>query len=450
MDTKEENSRKRSLSSDSKEEAANAAIQDLIDRFKILLENKHSLVSGVKSPKMLLSSLQELQNMVELSDIKQSIVDQIMLLLVNKQRSSSASMEGHMLHSVISGRPGTGKTTVANILAKIWTSLGLIKKRDTSPTPAASSVNDLFNVLVQQNAIINLDMNNRLNLIKLEAIAAIVKDNIITLNNLRRTASSLQDDNLEEKKKNINQLVRKLRFAWDEISELAEVGTKEKKEEPEEEAKFTVATRDQLIGQYLGETAIKTKKILESARGGVLFIDEAYSLCYHGNGSHDKYGEECLTTINEFMSLYSDEIIIIFAGYKEKLLNSIFKVQPGLHRRVAWFFEISDYTSKGLAEIFHRQLRKHKWILSSDIDLPKLLDKYSDVLQDNGGSTEKIAFYVKLEYARQKFQSCVDNDMFSHDNIVTMDMMEKALQKYASQVDDRKKEDDEPPFHMYI
>lgn len=448
MSTKQEKSRKRLISeSSSEEDSANSAIQDLIDKLENLFFNKHPLVASVTSPSMLISALKELQNLVELSDIKQSIVEQIMLLLVNKQRKNLTNMDDHMLHSVISGRPGTGKTTAAKILAKIWTALGLIRKRDPLP-PTPQHENNLFNILAQQNIIVDLDSSNRLSQMKLDEIFELATNNITLMNNLRKTITSLNEDNISDKKKDLSSMVRKLRFNMDDIINTS--NTQEKKKQPEVEVKFVTATRDQLIGQYLGETAIKTKKVLESARGGVLFIDEAYSLCYQGGTYKDKYGEECLTTINEFMSLYPDEIIIIFAGYKDKLLETIFRVQPGLHRRVSEFFEIKDYSSKGLAEILRRQLTKHNWTLEPSIDVAKILEANISVLQDNGGSTEKIALYVKKEYAKTKFLQALGDTKFEHDSTITQDMLEKAILKYSKQVDDRKDEDTPPPPHMYM
>ncbi len=195
------------------------------------------------------------------------------------------------------------------------------------------------------------------------------------------------------------------------------------------EPKFIIATRETLVAQYVGHTAIKTRKVLNSALGGVLFIDEAYSLCYAGKGTKDKFGEECLTTINEFMSIHPNEIVIIFAGYKEKLMNSIFKVQPGLYRR-CWMFEIKNYTAHGLAEIFKKQLEKNHWLIDSNIDIKDIFEEHIHLLQDGGGSTEKLAFQCKIAYGKHKFAELVNNDNnISHSNIITGDMLEDALQQ---------------------
>ena len=85
---------------------------------------------------------------------------------------------------------------------------------------------------------------------------------------------------------------------------------------------FLTASRDELIGQFLGETAIKTREVLEEAVGGVLFIDEAYSL---GNSEkRDSFSKECIDTINQFLSEHPRNFLCIIAGYEEDLTNCFF------------------------------------------------------------------------------------------------------------------------------
>lgn len=467
------------------EAEANLLITNLIKDIKVLVDRKDILISKIKSPKLLIRSLGDLKSLVEMIDIKHSIVNQIKFLITNSARRTSENFikkpnfEGHMLHSVIYGNPGTGKTTVAMILSKIWMSLGFVKKKEVSKIPNNSNMMDKFNMMNNlslfstieeyRKKISELDELHRNDTRKLDKINQLlskfhnnnceIRRNIIKLRNKDR--DDIIDDNWDE----LLSLTRELRFGFDEMikeitkkntnispSNIKKVNFDENLDPYEnEDPKFIVASREDLIAEYLGQTAPKTKKVLESALGGVLFIDEAYSLCCLDNGSKDKYGEECLTTINEFMSLHSDEIIIIFAGYKDKLLNSIFKVQPGLQRRCTWFFEIQDYTVSGLVKILKLQLNKDSWILDSNIDIEKILNNNKEVVKFGGGGTEKLAFFLKLEYGNVKFQETINLTVkVEHNSIITLDMLNKAIMQIKRQLNKDNIEDTDINISMYI
>lgn len=136
---------------DKDEIEANRSISELISNITILIARKDPFIKSIKSPNLLIRGLTELQCMIEMIDIKHSIVNQIKFLITNHARkqldtsickttegsSSTSSLyksqfEGHMLHSVISGNPGTGKTTVGIILAKIWMALGFVNKVESN------------------------------------------------------------------------------------------------------------------------------------------------------------------------------------------------------------------------------------------------------------------------------------------------------------------------------
>ena len=106
--------------------------------------------------------------------------------------------------------------------------------------------------------------------------------------------------------------------------------------------KFKVVGRSDLIGGYLGQTAIKTKKVLKDSIGGVLFIDEAYSLG-SGKNDDDSYAKECIDTINQFLSENTSEFIMIIAGYKNELDRCFFNMNPGLRRRFPWVYDLKNY-----------------------------------------------------------------------------------------------------------
>ena len=191
-----------------------------------------------------------------------------------------------------------------------------------------------------------------------------------------------------------------------------------------------IVGREDLVGAYQGQTALKTEKLLQDSLGKVLFIDEAYSLILD---EKDSYGHECLSTLNRFMSEHSSEIVVIFAGYKDFLEKSIFKAQPGLKRRCTWFFDIDGYSEKGLAEIFKKQLNKHGWMTESDIDLTSFFLKYKDRFPYFGGDTLRLVFYCKLKYSERIFENKKEND-----KVIDMSILEAAMEYIKSEEKDNK------------
>ena len=107
-------------------------------------------------------------------------------------------------------------------------------------------------------------------------------------------------------------------------------------------------TRDDLVGQYIGHTAPKTKEVLKRAMGGVLFIDEAYYL-YKPDNERD-YGAEAIEILLQVMENQRDDLVIIFAGYKERM-DSFYESNPGLSSRVANHVDFPDYSPDELLTI---------------------------------------------------------------------------------------------------
>jgi probable Rubsico expression protein CbbX len=118
------------------------------------------------------------------------------------------------------------------------------------------------------------------------------------------------------------------------------------------------ATRDDLVGQYVGHTAPKTKEILQKAIGGVLFIDEAYYL-YRAENERD-YGQEAIEILLQFMENRRDDLVVILAGYKDRM-NTFFQSNPGLHSRIAHHIEFPDYTVEELMAIAKLMARQQMY-----------------------------------------------------------------------------------------
>lgn len=112
-------------------------------------------------------------------------------------------------------------------------------------------------------------------------------------------------------------------------------------------------TRDDLVGQYIGHTAPKTKEVLKKAMGGVLFIDEAYYL-YRPENERD-YGQEAIEILLQVMENNRDDLVVILAGYKSRM-NTFFESNPGFRSRIAHHIEFPDYSNSELLEIGGKML----------------------------------------------------------------------------------------------
>jgi probable Rubsico expression protein CbbX len=123
------------------------------------------------------------------------------------------------------------------------------------------------------------------------------------------------------------------------------------------------ATRDDLVGQYIGHTAPKTREILKRAMGGVLFIDEAYYL-YRPENERD-YGAEAIEILLQVMEGNRDDLVVIFAGYKERM-DVFYQSNPGLSSRVANHIDFPDYSPSELLAIGRLILAKENYCLSDE------------------------------------------------------------------------------------
>lgn len=236
----------------------------------------------------ILDDLKELNNMIGLKKLKNQVLEQILFFIQDMD-------EKIMLHTVLEGPPGTGKTTVAAILSNVYAKIGIFKK-----------------------------------------------------------------------------------------------------------VKFNVLKRSDLISEYLGGTTIKTTKALNRCKGGVVLIDEAYSI---GSASTDDiYAKECVDTINQYLTENSGSIICIIAGYKEQLDKCFFNMNPGLRRRFPWTFTIENYTPKELTEIFYKEIREKEWetdcIESEIIDI---INKKHKLFTGNGGDVKNIIEKAMIHSCRKNF-----------------------------------------------
>jgi SpoVK/Ycf46/Vps4 family AAA+-type ATPase len=244
----------------------------------------------------LVEPLTELKKMVGMEKLKKSILNQVIYFLQDFEEKNA-----HMMHTIIEGPPGSGKTEVAKILSKIYSKLGFLKKD-----------------------------------------------------------------------------------------------------------KVSVVKRSDLVGQYLGQTAIKTQKAIDNAKGGVLLIDEAYSL---GNPEgRDSFSKECIDTINQNLSEEKSEFICIIVGYKNSLKNSFFSYNPGLERRFPFRYTIDEYTHKDLYNIFKKLLLDYKWeMIIDDQNGLKFFEENRKIFEFNGGDLETLIQCSKIAHSRRVFTLEIPN-----------------------------------------
>lgn len=129
------------------------------------------------------------------------------------------------------------------------------------------------------------------------------------------------------------------------------------------EGHLVSVTRDDLVGQYIGHTAPKTKEVIKKAMGGVLFIDEAYYL-YRPENERD-YGQEAIEILLQVMENHRDDLVVILAGYAKRM-DTFFESNPGVRSRVAHHLEFPDYSSEELLAIAQLMLAESNYRLSDE------------------------------------------------------------------------------------
>lgn len=283
-------------------------LKDLIELGKMYCTTKRYNFD-LKQLNYLVPSLTELNNMIGMNKVKQDIVDHILFYIQKLDKESS-----DMMHTLIQGPPGVGKTELAKIIGKIYNAMGILK-------------------------------NN----------------------------------------------------------------------------KFIKANRSDMIAQYLGQTAPLTQKVINSAIGGILFIDEVYSL---GNAEkRDCYAKECIDTINENLTNKKTEFICIIAGYKDDIMNCFLSYNKGLERRFPVRFTIEPYTGEELYLIFKKKVNDLEWVVGDDITKNFFITNYKS-FKNYGGDMEILFSKCKRAYSRRTF---VTNDKTK---VITLEDLNEAYKYF--------------------
>jgi probable Rubsico expression protein CbbX len=158
---------------------------------------------------------------------------------------------------------------------------------------------------------------------------------------------------------------------------------------------LVAVTRDDLVGQYIGHTAPKTREILKRAMGGVLFIDEAYYL-YRPENERD-YGQEAIEMLLQQMEDHRDDLVVILAGYKDRM-EQFFRSNPGLSSRIAHHIDFPNYTSAELLAIGHLMLKQMQYTLSREAEAA--LREYIELRQTQPNFSNARSIRNALDRAR--------------------------------------------------
>ena len=163
---------------------------------------------------------------------------------------------------------------------------------------------------------------------------------------------------------------------------------------------FKKVTRSDLIAGYLGQTAIKTREVVEECLGGVLFIDEAYAL---GNvEKRDSFAKECIDTLCESLSAYKNSLMVIIAGYEDDLNKCFFSYNQGLNSRFPWRFNTNDYTAKELNDIFKKKVNDIEWSIKEPIS-DEWFENKKGYFKYFGRDIEVLLAKIKIAHGRRVF-----------------------------------------------
>jgi SpoVK/Ycf46/Vps4 family AAA+-type ATPase len=167
--------------------------------------------------------------------------------------------------------------------------------------------------------------------------------------------------------------------------------------------------RSGLIGEYLGQTAIKTNALVDSALDGVLFIDEAYALV---TGTKNDYGNEAIATLLKRMEDNRDRFVVIVAGYTNEM-NTFIEANPGLQSRFNRYIEFPDYSAEEMFRIFEFNLKKFDYAISEEVEdmLRKHFEKLVASKDRNFGNARTVRNFFEKILERQANRLSKETDL---------------------------------------
>lgn len=204
---------------------------------------------------------------------------------------------------------------------------------------------------------------------------------------------------------------------------------------------FTVGKRTDFVAQWLGQTEHRTKAFLDSCKGGVLLIDEVYSLV-PARSDQDQYAKVVIDTLNQFLSENSSDFVCVIAGYKEDITSYFFGMNKGLDRRFPFRYTIEGYSPEELLQIYRKFAREAGWVVLEDaLDVSIFIDK--EKFKFFGGDVR--TFFEKCKEVHAERAVMLEKDQWRA--LSRVDVTE-GYQAFLKTSTDRKGKS-EPPPHMY-
>ena len=203
---------------------------------------------------------------------------------------------------------------------------------------------------------------------------------------------------------------------------------------------FKKVTRNDLIAGYLGQTAIKTKQVITDCLGGVLFIDEAYSLA--SSDKSDSFSKECIDILCEALSEHKDDLMVIIAGYEKELNEAFFPANPGLSSRFIWRFTMQPYTMQELVKIMHKMVADQEWTLDEDVVLTeKWFNDKKKSFSSYGRDIEAMITYIKIAHGRRIY-----GNVTATKKCINMNDLNAGYKQFVA----NKKQEETVSFGLYV